>query len=77
VGRSEVLGISGNLKNPGATWAEINTDAALWIVPGNRMKADAQHVVPLSEPVLTILRGLERGADDDKVFSVTPRQHGG
>jgi integrase len=70
--RSEVLGIPGDLKNRGATWAEIDMAAALWIVPGTRMKAEIKHIVPLCESALTILRKLARGADDDKVFAVTP-----
>jgi integrase len=70
--RSEVLGIPGDLKNLGITWGDIDLDAALWTVPAWRMKAGAQHIVPLSKPALTILRALERGADDDKVFDVNP-----
>jgi integrase len=70
--RSEVLGIPGDRKNPGMTWGEVNLDAATWTVAGRRMKAGREHVVPLSAPALTILRGLERGADGDKVFAVSP-----
>ena len=31
----------------GATWEEIDLDKALWTIPGERMKAGKQHVVPL------------------------------
>jgi integrase len=40
----------------GATWAEIDFEAQLWTVPAERMKAEREHVVPLSEPALRILR---------------------
>jgi integrase len=39
----------------GATWAEINLDAALWTIPAERMKAKAEHRVPLSGRALAIL----------------------
>jgi integrase len=44
----------------GATWAEIDVEAALWTVPGERMKAKAEHVVPLSDAALAIQRALPR-----------------
>ena len=40
----------------GATWAEVDLQAALWTVPADRMKAGQEHRVPLSEPVLAVLR---------------------
>lgn len=52
----------------GATWAEIDLDAALWIIPGERMKAGKEHRVPLSERVLEILRDLPRVTGTDLVF---------
>jgi integrase len=53
----------------GATWEEIDMDAALWIIPGNRMKAGAEHRVPLSEPALAVLKAVPRMAGTDLVFS--------
>ena len=44
----------------GARWKEIDLDAALWAIPGSRMKAGRDHRVPLSEPALTILREMKR-----------------
>lgn len=32
----------------GATWEEVDFDAALWTIPKERMKAGVEHVVPLS-----------------------------
>ncbi len=42
----------------GARWNEIDLDAALWTIPGARMKAGKPHRVPLSEPTLAILREM-------------------
>lgn len=39
----------------GAVWQEIDLDAATWIIPAERMKAEREHRVPLSDPALTIL----------------------
>jgi integrase len=56
----------------GATWPEVDLDAALWTVPATRMKAGKEHRVPLSAAALEVLRGLLplRGAGDvgDWVF---------
>jgi hypothetical protein len=35
--------------------AEINLDAALWRIPGERMKMDSPHTVPLSRQAVAIL----------------------
>ena len=42
----------------GARWDEIDLEARTWIVPAERMKAEAEHRVPLSEPAVTLLRKL-------------------
>ena len=39
----------------GATWAEIDLDAATWTVPAERMKARVEHRVPLSGRALEVL----------------------
>ncbi len=50
----------------GATWAEIDLDAARWTIPGRRMKAKRDHRVPLPPRALEILREMEplRPAED-------------
>jgi integrase len=40
----------------GARWSEIDLQAALWTVPGERMKAGREHRVPLSDAALAVLR---------------------
>ena len=44
----------------GATWAEIDLEAALWSIPGDRMKAGREHRVPLSEAAVTLLQAQTR-----------------
>lgn len=39
----------------GATWGEIDLDAKLWTIPAARMKAGAEHVVPLSDAAVAVL----------------------
>ena len=39
----------------GARWSEIDTDAAEWRIPAERMKMRAPHVVPLSSQALDVL----------------------
>ena len=39
----------------GATWDEIDLDAAVWTIPGNRMKANETHRVPLTIQAQMIL----------------------
>lgn len=55
----------------GATWAEIDTDAATWTIPSERMKVGKEHRVPLSDAALTLLAALPRMAGTDLVFPNT------
>ena len=43
----------------GAMWGEIDFDKRLWTVPKARMKARSEHIVPLSDGALKLLRSLE------------------
>lgn len=36
-------------------WGEVDLDAAMWVVPGARMKAGKMHRVPLSGPAVALL----------------------
>ncbi len=42
----------------GATWSEVDLDAALWTVPARRMKAGKEHRVPLPAAAVQVLRGM-------------------
>jgi integrase len=53
-----------------ARWSEIDLDKKLWIIPAERMKADAAHIVPLTDDVLAVLKSLPRFSKGDCVFSM-------
>jgi integrase len=44
----------------GATWAEIDLDAGLWVIPADRMKAQKEHRIPLSTTTLALLNAMPR-----------------
>ena len=52
----------------GASWSEIDLDAATWLVPGERTKTSRDHRIPLPAPAVALLRELHRGRDGDYVF---------
>ena len=50
----------------GARWSEIDLEAAVWSIPPERMKAHAEHRVPLSSRALSTLkeaRAIDDGSD--------------
>ena len=51
----------------GAIWDEFDLDAKLWTIPTERMKANRDHIVPLSDAVLAVLEKMrvirQPGAD--------------
>jgi integrase len=54
----------------GATWAELDLEAAIWTVPADRMKARRAHRVPLSPAAIALFREAAaiRRAGTDLVF---------
>jgi integrase len=52
----------------GARWDEINLAERLWMVPAERMKADKEHRVPLSDAATAILENLSKIRHGDFVF---------
>lgn len=42
----------------GAEWMEIDLDGAEWRIPGHKMKMKSDHIVPLSEQAVAILRAV-------------------
>lgn len=44
----------------GATWDEVDLETGIWTIPGSRMKAGREHVVPLSKPAVALLGALPR-----------------
>jgi integrase len=49
-------------------WGELDLEAALWTIPGKRMKAGNEHRVPLSKQAVALLKALPR-TGSDFVFS--------
>lgn len=58
----------------GATWAEIDLKARLWVIPAHRMKAGKEHRIPLSDAAVKLLEGLTRVKGSPYVF---PAPRGG
>lgn len=57
----------------GATWDEIDLDEKLWTIPAGRMKAGAEHKVPLSDEVIRLLNTLPRTTDGNPHLFPGPR----
>lgn len=56
-----------------ATWDEIDLEERLWIIPGERMKAQREHRVPLSDAAVELLRCLPRLQGNNFLFPSTKR----
>jgi integrase len=57
----------------GATWGEFNLKARKWVIPRERFKSDSEHVVPLSDTAIEILKSLPRAANSDGLWLFNPR----
>ena len=57
-----------------ARWSEIDGHSSTWKIPGERMKMNQDHVVPLSDPALAILDAMRDGAEGELIF---PNPEGG
>jgi integrase len=56
-----------------AEWSEFDLDAAVWRIPGSRMKKmGEQHIVPLSRQAVAIVRELEAIAEGKYLFPSLP-----
>ena len=51
-----------------ASWQEIDLDAKLWIIPAQRMKAQREHWIPLSNQAILLLMALPRIEDNFYLF---------
>ena len=54
-------GRSGEIR--GATWDEVDVEGRVWRIPAERMKAGAEHRVPLSGPAVSVLKSAGRIGD--------------
>jgi integrase len=52
----------------GARWAEMDLEQGIWTIPAARIKAGREHRIPLSTPVLALLRQLQDERIDEYVF---------
>ena len=55
----------------GATWGEIDLKTKFWTIPAERMKAQKEHCVPLSDAAVKLLAALPRIVGNDYVFPAT------
>ena len=56
-------------------WAELDPDARTWTLPAARAKNKREHVVPLGNAALDIIKGLPRVEGRRFLFSTTGRTH--
>lgn len=52
----------------GATWDEIDMERAVWTIPAERMKAKAEHRVPLSKAALALLKRAQQRREGPYLF---------
>ena len=55
-----------------ASWKEIDLDEAVWTIPGERMKANREHRVPLSERALEVLIEVGEFSSGGKLIFPSP-----
>lgn len=71
----------------GAAWSEIDLKARTWTIPAERMKADKEHVVPLSDAAIQLISRLDNTSQylfpnnkgrmlSDVAISKTPKRIG-
>ena len=60
----------------GALWSEIDLTERTWTIPAERMKADVEHVVPLSDAALDVLRRARVHKEDDNDLVFPGTRHG-
>ena len=49
-------------------WSELDLKEAVWSLPSPRTKNERSHIVPLSDPAIDIIGGIERRSNRDLVF---------
>jgi integrase len=54
-----------------AQWSEFDLSSKLWRIPASRMKANAAHVVPLTDECMRILGNVPRFNGGDFIFTTT------
>ena len=59
-----------------ANWAEIDLEARTWTIPAGRMKANAEHRVPLSDAAVAVLEQARILDDGSGLVFPSPRRRG-
>jgi Phage integrase family. len=54
----------------GITWEEIDFDNQVWTIPAERMKADKEHVIPLTSRAFKIINQLSEVKMSAYIFQV-------
>ena len=57
----------------GATWQEIDLKNKVWTIPKERMKAEKEHRVPLSEPAIELLKSIQTDTRPQSYIFPAPR----
>ncbi|WP_312966772.1 tyrosine-type recombinase/integrase [Acinetobacter gerneri] len=57
----------------GATWQEIDLKNKVWTIPKERMKAEKEHRVPLSEPAIELLKSIQTEIEPQSYIFPAPR----
>ena len=52
----------------GARWSEVDTEARLWTIPAERMKARKEHRVPLSDAAIAIIEAMAAIRSSEYIF---------
>ena len=60
----------------GASWEDIDLAASLWVIPAERMKAEREHRVPLSDLAISLLEEAKSLADGSSLVFPSPVNHG-
>ena len=50
-------------------WSEIDRPSSTWKIPGERMKMDLDHYVPLTDPALAVLDEMRGGHQAELIFT--------
>ena len=57
----------------GAKWQEIDFKNKIWIIPKERMKADREHRVPLSQEAISLLKSIQEYTQPQSFIFPAPR----
>lgn len=63
-----ILTASRTSETIGATWDEIDFEAKIWTIPGDRIKGGKEHRVPLSPQALKIAKEMHKVKDGEYFF---------